>query len=46
MGVAYPSLGLTKVLYATSFVLLGEKANSLRRKQSVLVDLELISEMR
>ena len=28
MGAAYSSLGRTKVLYATSFVLLGAKANS------------------
>ena len=38
------SLGRTKVLYATSFVLLGAKAKFLRRKPSVLVALEEISE--
>ena len=45
MGAAYSSLGRTKVLYATSLVLLGAKAKFLRRKQSVLVALEEISEM-
>ena len=45
MGAAYSSLGQTKVLYATSFVLLGAKAKFLRRKPSVLVALEVISEM-
>ena len=40
MGAAYSSLGRTKVLYATSFVLLGAKAKFLRRKPSVLVALE------
>ena len=45
MGAAYSSLGRTKVLYATSFVLLGAKAKFLRRKPSVLVALEEISEM-
>ena len=45
MGAAYSSIGRTKVLYATSFVLLGTKAKFLRRKSSVLVDLEEISEM-
>ena len=35
MGAAYSSLGRTKVLYATSFVLLGAKAKFLRRKRSV-----------
>ena len=44
-GATYSSLGQTKVLYATSFVLLGAKAKFLRRKQSVLVALEDISEM-
>ena len=44
MGAAYSSLGRTKVLYATSFVLLGAKAKFLRRKPSVLVALEEISE--
>ena len=43
MGAAYSSLGRTKVLYATSFVLLGAKAKFLRRKPSVLVALEEIS---
>ena len=37
MGAAYSSSGRTKVLYATSFVLLGAKAKFLRRKPSVLV---------
>ena len=47
MGAAYSSLGRTKVLYATSFVLLGAKAKFLRRKPrlSVLDTLEEISEM-
>ena len=45
MGAAYSSLGRTKVLYATSLVLLGAKAKILRRKPSVLVALEEISEM-
>ena len=45
MGAAYFSLGRTKVLYATSFVLLGAKAKFLRRKPSDLVSLEEISEM-
>ena len=40
MGAAYSSLGRTKVLYATSFVLLGAKAKFLRRKPSVLAALE------
>ena len=40
MGAAYCSLGRTKVLYATSLVLLGAKAKFLRRKPSVLVALE------
>ena len=44
MGAAYSSLGRTKVLYATSFVLLGAKAKFLLRKPSVLVALEEISE--
>ena len=42
MGAAYSSLGQTKVLYATSFVLLGAKAKFMRRKPSVLVALEEI----
>ena len=37
MGAAYFSLGRTKVLYATSQVLLGAKAKFLVRKPSVLV---------
>ena len=41
---AYSSLGLTKVLYAASFVPLGAKAKFLRRKRSVLVALKEISE--
>ena len=45
MGAVYSSLGRTKVLYATSFVLLGAKAKFLRRKSSVLVALKEISEM-
>ena len=45
MGATYSSLGRTKVLYATSLVLLGAKAKFLRRKPSVLVPLEEISEM-
>ena len=40
MGPAYCSLGRTKVLYATSLVLLGAKAKFLRRKPSVLAALE------
>ena len=44
MGAAYSSLGWTKVLYATSLGLLGAKAKFLRRKPSVLVALEEISE--
>ena len=40
MGAAYSSFGRTKVLYATSLVLLGAKAKFLRRKPSVLVALE------
>ena len=45
MGAEYSSLGRTKVLYATSFVLLGAKAKFMRRKPSILVALEEISEM-
>ena len=45
LGAAYSSLGLTKVLDATSLVLVGAKAKFLRRKPSVLVALEEISEM-
>ena len=44
MGAAYSSLGRTKVMYATSLVLLGTKAMFLRSKPSVLVALEEISE--
>ena len=44
MGAAYSSLGQTKVLYANSYVRLGAKAKFLRRKPSVLVALEEISE--
>ena len=44
MDAAYSSLGQTKVLYATSLVLLGAKAKFLRRKQSVLFALEEVSE--
>ena len=45
MGAAYSSLGLTKVLFATTLVLLCEKAKFLPREQSVLVVLEEISEI-
>ena len=45
MGATYSSLGRAKVLYATSFVILGVKAKILRRKPSVLIALEDISEM-
>ena len=44
MGAAFSSLGHTKVLCATSSVLLGAKAKFLQRKPSVLVALEEISE--
>ena len=45
MGAAYSSLNRTKVLYATSLnILLGAKDKFLRRKPSVLVVLEEISE--
>ena len=44
MGAAYSSLGRTKFLYATSLEPLGAKAKFLRRKPSVLVALEEISE--
>ena len=44
MGAAYSSLGQTKVLYATSLILLGAKAKFLQRQPSVLVVLEEISE--
>ena len=45
MSAAYSSFGRTKVLYATSFVLLVAKAHILRKKPSVLVALEEIAEM-
>ena len=45
MSAACYSLGQTKVLYATSLVLLGAKAKFLGRKPSVFVALEEISEM-
>ena len=45
MGAAYSSLGRTKVLCATSLVLLGAKAKFLRRKPKVLVALDEISEI-
>ena len=45
MWAAYSNLGRNKVLYATSLVLLGAKAKFLRRKPSVKVALEEISEM-
>ena len=46
MGAVYCSLlGRTEVFHATSLVLLGAKAKYLRRKPSVLVALEEISEM-
>ena len=45
MGIAYSSLVRTKVLYATSLVLLDAKAKLLQRKPSILVALEQISEM-
>ena len=43
MGAAHSSSGRTKVLYATSLVLLGAKAKFLRRKPKVLVALDEIS---
>ena len=45
LSIAYSSLGRTKVLYATSLVLLGAKAKFLRRKSKVLVALDEISEI-
>ena len=45
IGAAYSSLGRTKVLYATSLVLLGAKAKFLLRKHEVLVALDEISEI-
>ena len=45
MGAAYFNLGRTKVLYATSLVLLGAKTKFLRRKPKGLVALDEISEM-
>ena len=44
MGVAYSSLGLISVLYATSFVCLGANARLCRRKPNVLVADDVISE--
>ena len=44
MNAAVFSLGRTKVIYATSLLLLGAKAKFLRRKPCVLVALEEISE--
>ena len=44
-GAAYSNLGRTKVLYATSLVLLDAKAKFLRRKPKVLVALDEISEI-
>ena len=44
MDAAYSGLGRTKVLYATSLVLLGAKVKFLRKKPSVLVAMEEISE--
>ena len=44
MGSAYSSLGRTKVLYATSLVLLGAKSQVPAKESSVLVALEEISE--
>ena len=44
MGAAYSSLGRTKVLYATSLVLLGAKTKFLGRKPKVLVALDVISD--
>ena len=45
MGAANSNLGRTKVLYATSLVLLGAKAKFLQRKPKVLVALDEISEI-
>ena len=45
MGAAYSDLGRTKVLHATSLVLLDAKAKFLRRKPKVLVALDEISEI-
>ena len=45
MGAAYSSLGRTKVLYATSLVLLVAKDKFLWRKPKVLVALDEISEI-
>ena len=45
MGAANSSLGHTKVLYATSKVLLGAKAKFLRRRPKVVVALDEISEI-
>ena len=45
MGAAYSNLGHTKVLYATSLVLLGVKAKFLQRKPKFLVAFDEISEI-
>ena len=45
MGAAYSNLGRTRVLYATSLVLLGVKAKFLQRKPKVSVALDEISEI-
>ena len=45
IGNVYSSLGCTKVLYATSLVLLGAKAKFLQRKPKVLVASDKISEI-
>ena len=45
MGAAYSNLGRTKVLYATSLVLLGAKAEFLQRNPKALVALDEISEI-
>ena len=45
ISAAYSSKGHTKVLYATSIVLLGAKAKFLQRKPKVLVALDEISEI-
>ena len=44
MGAAYSSLGRTKLLHATSLVLLGAKGKFLQRKPSLLFAFEEISE--
>ena len=45
MGAAYSNLGRTKILYATSLVLLGANAKFLRWKPKVLVALDEITEI-